>query len=358
MKTRLLPPHGSRRSMAGVSMVEMMIAVTLGLLIMAALASIFASSSATRAEIERNSRQIENGRYAIEVLSDELRLAGFYGELNTSIAPLPATMPDVCSNDPADWKKVIQVHVYAWDQGLNVPTCVPLKNHKPDTDVLLVRRVATCTVGSAGCEPMVVNAAYLQVARCNDDHATNNIYDLNRKAGGWTLRLKDCINAAPLRRYIQRIYYIAMDNGTEPIPSLRRIDFDGFQWVDEPTTIVDGIEFLNIEYGIDWAPLLARDGFPETYSVDPTSQMPAGCPVAPDGCNEVRNWANVVTARIHLLARNIEPSRDYEDKKIYTLGHTTSGNEFDVAPGGAYRRHVYSSLVRVVNSAQRREQPD
>ena len=66
----------------------------------------------------------------------------------------------------------------------------------------------------------------------------------------------------------------------------------------------------------------------------------------------------MTTARIHLLSRNIEPSPDYVDKKIYTLGTTAAGGDYDVTPGGPFRRHAYSSLVRVVNAAQRREQPE
>jgi type IV pilus assembly protein PilW len=345
--------------MAGVSIVEMMIAVTLGLLILAALASIFASSSAARNEIERNSRQIENGRYAIEVLSEELRLAGFYGELNTAQVLVPPALPDVCSNDPAEWRRAIRIAVYGWDQGMLVPTCVTLSNHKTNTDVLVVRRASTCEAGTPGCDPLVVGAPYMQVSRCNTEQTTiDNTYQMGFTAAGWGLRLKGCIQPAKLRRYIVRIFYISRDNGQgQDIPTLKRLDFDGNFFQD--TALVEGIEELNIEYGVDWGPIngvvVAPDGRPEAYTTDPTSYSDPSCA---GNCTPVLNWSNVVTARIHLLARNIEPSPDYEDRKIYTLGRTSSGNEYDVAPGGNFRRHVYSSLVRVVNAAQRREQPD
>jgi type IV pilus assembly protein PilW len=74
--------------MAGLSLVELMIAIAIGLVIMAALTTLFAHSSRTREELERNSRQIENGRFALELVSSDLRLAGFYGELDVrSVAP-------------------------------------------------------------------------------------------------------------------------------------------------------------------------------------------------------------------------------------------------------------------------------
>ena len=357
MDKRQLMMPGSRRSMAGVSLVEMMIAVTLGLLILAALASIFASSSHSRNEIERNSRQIENGRFAIETLAEDIRLAGFYGELNTAQVVPPGALPDPCSADPVAWKSAIRLHIYGWDEGLGVPPCIPLTNHKPRTDVLMIRRAATCEVGQLGCEPMDANKPYLQVSRCATEQMTTP-YDMGYTGGGWGLRLKNCTAAAGLRRYLMRIYYIAMDNGVgQPIPTLKRLDFDGKVYDSQP--LVEGIEELNFEYGIDWGPVVgalsAGDGRPESYTADPTSFVDATCG---GFCGPLTNWLNAMTVRIHLLSRNIDPSPDYVDQKIYTLGTTQNGSSYDVTPGGSYRRHVYSSLVRVVNAAQRRETPE
>jgi type IV pilus assembly protein PilW len=56
-----------------------------------------------------------------------------------------------------------------------------------------------------------------------------------------------------------------------------------------------------------------------------------------------------------VLARNTETSPDYTDNKTYTLGTAAA-----ITPTGAatrYRRHVYSSLVRVKNPSDRLETP-
>ena len=66
---------------------------------------------------------------------------------------------------------------------------------------------------------------------------------------------------------------------------------------------------------------------------------------------------NVVTARFHLLARNLDPSPSYSDGKTYELGQDDNGNTVTVTPGGSFRRHVYSALVRLPNAAGRRETP-
>jgi type IV pilus assembly protein PilW len=117
------------------------------------------------------------------------------------------------------------------------------------------------------------------------------------------------------------------------------------------TPLVEGIEELNIEYGIDWD----YDGIANGYTADPNNYIPAGCPAGE--CTTVRNWSNIVTARVYLLARNIEASPNYADNKTYTLGRDVNNGEVVVTPGGPFKRHVYSALVRVVNLAERRDAP-
>ena len=73
-----------RRRQFGLSLIELMVSVTLGLLILSGVLVVFVNTSAARNEVERTSRQIENGRYASELLTEDLRLAGFYGELNVA----------------------------------------------------------------------------------------------------------------------------------------------------------------------------------------------------------------------------------------------------------------------------------
>ena len=51
MKSAPYPMIAPRRSMQGISMVELLIAMVLGLIVLAGLASIFANSSSARAEM-------------------------------------------------------------------------------------------------------------------------------------------------------------------------------------------------------------------------------------------------------------------------------------------------------------------
>lgn len=351
---------GSPRSMAGVSLVELMIAMLLGLIILAGLVTLFANSSRSREEIERSSRQIENGRYAMELLSEELRLAGFYGELNVNPLAVPLVLQDPCSTDPTVWTTAVPLHVQGYDNGAGLPACIlAAANIKPNTDVIVIRRAATCEAGSPGCTAFNASSPYVQVSKCSTEQAGTPFVLNTGGSGVHTLRLRNCATTAGRRQYFVRVYFVSTDNGAVPpvaIPTLKRLDFDGLGFTATP--LVEGIEELNFEYGIDWRGPLGPgdppDGRPEGYTADPNIYTDVGCTTCG---NPGVNWANVVTARVSLLARNIDPSPGYNDLKSYNLGRDSGNFEIVVTPGGPYRRHAYSGLVRVINAAERRDRP-
>ena len=349
MTRRSLPR--SRARMAGMSIIELMIAIALGLIVMAGLATLFANQSAARTEMERNSRQIENGRFAMELLTDDLRMAGFYGELNVlAFNPThpPVVAIDPCSVDPANWAAALLLHVQGWDMGIGAPACLPI-DVKPNTDIVVIRRASTCEAGAPGCDAAVVNKPYIQVARCAADVAVkNNMHELGLNGTQpFTRTNRDCATRAALRQYIVRIYYISTNNGGGvDIPTLKRLEFNATTSAWDQVALVEGIEELQFEYGID----ADGDGDPDAYTADPDTYA---CPT----CNALNNWRDTVAVRIHLLARNTEPSVNYTDPKTYTLGRTSANALYTVTPGGPYRRHSYSGLVRIINPAERRDTP-
>lgn len=79
-KTRA--PH----KQAGLSLIELMISITLGLILMAGVVQMFVSSKSVFTTQQSMSRIQETGRLAIEFLSRDIRLAGFYGCFRPNIA--------------------------------------------------------------------------------------------------------------------------------------------------------------------------------------------------------------------------------------------------------------------------------
>ena len=56
---------------AGFSLIELMVAVTIGLTLLAGLINIVINTSRTNREISQSSRSIENGRFAMKTLEDD-----------------------------------------------------------------------------------------------------------------------------------------------------------------------------------------------------------------------------------------------------------------------------------------------
>lgn len=69
----------SLRKQHGLSLVEIMVALTISLLLLAGVVQIFTSSKQAYRNNESLARVQENGRFAIDLLSSDLRMGGFWG---------------------------------------------------------------------------------------------------------------------------------------------------------------------------------------------------------------------------------------------------------------------------------------
>jgi type IV pilus assembly protein PilW len=76
MKNRLLP--------IGLSLIEIMIALLIGALLLGGILQIFIGSKQTYRMQEALSRLQENGRFALDYLANDIRMAGYWGCLSTS----------------------------------------------------------------------------------------------------------------------------------------------------------------------------------------------------------------------------------------------------------------------------------
>jgi type IV pilus assembly protein PilW len=334
----------------GFSLVELMIAIALGLFLLATISVVFVNSSRSRDETERANRQIENGRYAMQVMGDDLRLAGFLAAFDVGQAnfALPAAKPDPCDTTVAGLNAALPLHVQGYDGGAALGCIADVK---AGTDIVVVRRAAGCVADAAGCSATAAGQAYFQASLCNNNSelASNTLagqYRLDTDAAKLILSARNCVDRAPKMRYLVRIYFVANnDVAGDGIPTLKRAELNNGAFQVIP--IAQGIENLQLEYGID----TNNDGSPDVFTADPDSK-----PVCA-GAACVQNWANAITAKIHLLARNTTPSYgSYTDDKTYTLGLKADGTDHAVpAQNDAYRRHVYQGDVRFYNPSGRRE---
>src|SRR6185369_15981628 len=79
------------RPEVGFTLVELMIAIVLGLLVVLALIAVFLNISRTNSEMAKTNSQIENARFAIQLLRDDISVAGFWATYVPAFDDLTAT---------------------------------------------------------------------------------------------------------------------------------------------------------------------------------------------------------------------------------------------------------------------------
>lgn len=370
------PPRAAR----GFSLLELMTSITIGLLIMAGLASVFVNSSTANKEMKNNAEQIENGRYAIEFLTQDVRHAGYYGELS-ALPAVPGAAPDPCAaptagavSDTSNSALALPVqYISAASIPAGCGALLTAANLKANSDIVVVRRADTTLVNSAGTGTTIATTVYVQSnadsaeiqygaggAISNTQNAAAAASTLMRRnfsvaAAGTPPQYPQI--AAAIRRYRTHIYFVApcsepsgggvlctggADDLGNPVPTLKRLEL-GLAGAFTIVSIVEGIEAIRVEYGVDTTPTVVDPG---------TGLVGDGLPDAFVNAPSVAQMGNTVAARIYVLARNTTASQGYKDDKTYTLGTFTT-----TATNDSFKRHVYGAETRVANPSGRREIP-
>ena len=371
----------------GLSLIELMVALALGLIIVAALAQLFVNISRTNLEMAKTNSQIENARFAMQFLQNDIVHAGYWGgyvpdydNLAFEIVPTdaPSEKPDPCTAfTTSDWDDSYINSVLGLP--VEVYSAVPgdcggiVLDRLDDTDILIVRHADTladtCAIDGTPCDP----GLYMQVSNCASEIATTP-YALDPNYP--VLTQLDCITPEVRRRYIQNLYYVRdwayEDDPKDGIPTLVRSEFDVSGSVinhQTPEPLVEGIERFHVEVGIDresysgalvkldeaidWGPDDSDRTYPRNRGDGVAEARFERCLSNEPGCT-LADLANVVAVKIYVLARANEASAGYVDSKNYVLGGTPP--DVSDLPGG-FKRHVFSSTVRLNNISGRRDAP-
>jgi type IV pilus assembly protein PilW len=239
--------------------------------------------------------------------------------------------------------------------------------------VLVVRHAETCTPGVGGCDADTAGKLYLQSTRCTSD-TTPFVFGATGTAT-FDLLQRDCTTLAEKRRFLSRIYFVRDVTVTEPdgstrvVPTLMRSEFDlpaaGTLGHQPAVPLIEGIERLRVEIGVDNVSLTGgavdytaainwQDPVQKTRATNRGDGIPDGlfvrCTDATPCTTE--QLMNATAVRIYVLARSRDATRGYTDTKTYTLGSATAGPFND-----GFKRHVYTTTVRLPNVSGRRERP-
>lgn len=308
----------------GFSLIELMVSIALGLLVMSGVLAIYIDLTRSNTELAKMNRQIENGRFTIQHLQQELWHAGFW---DGYVPPLPSVTPPTAIPNPctsfASWNAAdidnmyaIPVQGYIGGAGLPAECAGIVTNPQANSDVLVVRYAATCVADAPGCENYNAGKLYLQTQGCGDALHANYLASAADSpvlgTPGTVVYKKNCTTPADRRKLITSIFYVRDYSVTvgDGIPTLMRADFGlsgGAVSIQSAQPVLEGIQSIKFEYGRD----TDESGSADVYD---------DC----SGCTAT-DWANVVSVNMSVLARNLESTTGHVEDKTYVLGSTVLG---------------------------------
>lgn len=288
---------GRPRSQHGVTLVELMISLVIGLLILAGVTSVFFASRTTYTYNETLSRIQENGRLALESLSFDIRMAGFFGCGKADLIPI-----NVIANDPPidkiDGGVAVRGYTYG-DAGAAFVDSGLLKG-VANSDAIVIRRASPSPLNLVG--NLATANANIQVGSNPDGFVAGDVLlvtdcsvgDLfratNVSSGGGKVTVAHASDSnttnrlsktygpdAQVMRFEEIAFFVRQtDRKTKsgkPINGLfRRVN-------GQVQEIVDGVEDMRAFYALD---------------TDVTNFKAKEAIAATD-------WARVVAIRVHLL---------------------------------------------------------
>ena len=361
MKKTILMTNEPQR---GFSLVELMVAMTIGFVILAGIGYLYLESRQSFRAMDNLSRMQESARYALEVMSRDIRMAGyrgcasstgdFHNTLNTSSASaynfaLPLNGYD---GGAADWTPALPtdtgglstlgllagtdaIILRSATGGGTTVTKQPGGNSSADlqittpndlaiNDIVMVSNCKASTVFQVtnknvnGTNQNVVHNAGAGSGVAAPGNASQDLVENYAASGGEIIKMQS------------KTYFVRNDANGSGRPALWQ--FDNYKVAVaggvNPAQIADGVENMQVLYGID------TDG--DGVINESTGYVKAGA---------VTNWNQVAAVRISLLVAG-------GDDNVATAAQTYTYDGGSVTAGDKRLRQVFTTTVSVRNSTQ------
>lgn len=339
----------------GLSLVELMVGIAIGMILVTAMALIFANISKNRSELEKTNRQVENGRYALELLSNEIQLAGYLGDL--VLSSYEYVNPVACSSSDFGMetntkKRPFPTFGYQSNAGskdgqtanTNKPACVSSTN----SDVISVRRVGT----QLNVIPATLPTGYfLQTSNCGEEIITNKTHIVANSIAAFVLHNKSATNICSdatlsgIRKLNSYYFYVDPTDYT-----LKRVSLD----TNTTETLVEGIEYIHFEYTLD---SIKSDGTAasdtEGDGVADVSQRLAS-EISSDCTTSEICWPNVVGVTVYLVAKATDATPEFTSPASFALGRDTYT---PTASLRKFKKGVHVAYIAMPNNILRKQTP-
>ena len=369
-------PKPTLTTSRGFTLVELMVAITIGLIVLGAVAQVFVTSRGTYSVEEGLSRLQENGRFAMNFISEDVRMAGYIGCQDQT------GKVDVRLNNPTDYPvtgQIVTGHRYIGsgssvpgaDWAPPLPAMFNFQNNEIETfsDVVVVRRASE--------QAFRVIAPFMNSEADDVTIASPNgltQYDLVMVADCRSADLFEITNADPnggtlthvggsqpqgpgnvdgqlsqlygsnaeVLTLVTHAYFIGLSSSDPPNPPVatdppalfrKEIQAGAVATVE----LVDNIENLQFFFGVD----SDNTGVSNQYLT--ADVIGAGSPL----------WSTTASVRIGMVARTPDETGSDWDKGVYNVVGDTGNAVDDYDPTDDRRqRRVFTSTVNIRNYTQ------
>ena len=316
--------------MQGLSLVELMVALALGLVLMTGAISLFIGTRQSQKSLEMLGDVQESGRIAANIMDYAIRMAGGLG-LTYSLSPVRVTsvgtlQPNISNNcfstasQAFDWATALAIPpsgektpaVFGENNvgngGPNVFSGCGLSDVQPGTDILSVTYADPTPVAASNLQ---AKGLYIHsgvgggvIFQCPNGTSGTSCASL------LTDKRADASGTAyfPIE---SQIFYVRSWSATQGdnIPTLMRARISGGSVIAEP--LVEGVASLQVTYGID----NNDDNYPDQYKS--AAQMPALSSAA----GLATDWSKIKAVKLEILTQSIttDPRRG-SGNTTYTPG--------------------------------------
>jgi type IV pilus assembly protein PilW len=291
----------------GVSLIELMVSLVIGLLLIGGAVTVYLQSKSTYTTSETVARLQETGRYALSIIEPDVRLAGFWGMTNRAEG-VENTVADtaIVNNCAAGWigdaARAIDAINGDGTAGAYTLSCTAT-NRSTGADVLMVRRAASKVAAAVSASQVQVQSNRVQAV----------VFKNASMPAGFTAA------ASQTRDMVANVYYVSQSANRY---SLRRRSLAGSTMVDEE--VIPGIQDLQVQFGID----TTNDGTADRY--DNPGTVGAG---------------RIVAARIWLLIVADDREMGFSDPATYQYANASYPAFTD-----GRRRILLSKTIQIRNS--------
>ena len=333
-------PLQSMRRQAGITLVELMVALAIGSFLVIGAVQIYNQSRQAFVVNESIARVQETAQFALDTIESDLRMASNWGRNSRGLAvegrsilgdPNPNGLMEpmgATGSCGADWAFNLALPIDGSDNNYTL-LCFATGGSQANSDVITVRR--------ASVQPAAPEAGRLQI---QSTRIQGELFETDAVPATFLPIINHPITGAPssaTHNLMVNSYYVSPTSNLIPgVPTLRR---KSLMSVGGAPTIVDqevapGVENIQLQLGVD----VDEDNTVDRY-VNPGNDIynPAAPGYIPG--------ARVISARIWLVVRGVTTEFGLQDARAYTPGNANLGQMND-----SFRRLQVSKTILLRNT--------